>query len=212
MKQRKKGNIQRTILIAARVVSIVFTPFYLPLVGLMVLFYMSYLRLMPWEYKLQVLSLVFLFTVLMPSLLIRIYRHYHGWTLLELGVKERRMLPYVISIVCYFTCVYIMDQLHIPHFMGSIVTAALLVQVLCALINVQWKISTHSAAIGGVAGAIVVFAFIFNFNPMWWFCLVLLLAGILGTSRMILRQHTLPQVVVGFFVGFFCSVAAIVFF
>ena len=65
---------------------------------------------------------------------------------------------------------------------------------------------------GGVAGALFVFADIFGFNPVWWFCLVFLLAGILGTARMILRQHSLPQVVCGFAVGFFCAVFGIIFF
>jgi len=189
----------------------VFTPFYLPLMGMVVLFFMSYLRLLPWNYKLQVMAMVFLFTILLPTLLIRLYRHYHGWTLLELGAKERRMVPYVVSIICYFTCVYVMGKLHIPHFMGSIVTAALIVQVVCALVNVSWKISTHTAAIGGVAGALIVFSFIFNFNPVWWFCFIILLAGLLGTSRMVLLQHTLPQVVAGFFIGFASAFLAIVY-
>ena len=81
--------------------------------------------------------------------------------------------------------------------------------MLCAMTNVWWKVSTHSAAIGGVAGGLLSFSLIFNFNPVWWLCLVILLGGMVGTSRMILRQHTLPQVVVGFFVGLLCSAVTI---
>lgn len=203
---REKG-----IILTARIISLVFTPFYLPIVGLVALFLFSYMNLMPWGYKFQVLTMVYLLTVVLPTLLIRFYRHYHGWSLFELGSKERRVVPYVISILCYFTCIYLMDYLHIPHFMSSIVTAALFVQIACALINVWWKISTHTAAIGGVAGALFVFAEFFGFNPVWWLCLVFILAGILGTSRMILRQHSLAQVVAGFFVGIVCSVVGIIF-
>ena len=203
---REKG-----IILTARIISLVFTPFYLPVVGLTALFLFSYMNLMPWAYKFQVLAMVYLLTVVLPTLLIRVYRHYHGWSLFELGSKERRMVPYVISILCYFFCIYLMDYLHIPHFMSSIVTAALFIQIACALINVWWKISTHTAAIGGVAGALFVFAEFFGFNPVWWLCLVFVLAGILGTSRMILRQHSLSQVIVGFFVGIICSVVGIIF-
>ena len=74
-----------------------------------------------------------------------------------------------------------------------------------------WKISAHMAAIGGVAGALFVFAEVFAFNPVWWLCLVFIVAGILGTCRMILRQHTLLQVVVGFWVGVICAITGIVF-
>ena len=201
----------KTIILTARVVSLVFTPFYLPILGLIALFTLSYLRQMPWPYKFQVLTMVYLFTVLLPTVLIHLYRRYHGWTLIQLGNKERRMVPYVISILCYFACAYWMDYLHIPHFMSNIVTAALFIQIVCALINVWWKISAHMAAIGGVAGALFVFAEVFGFNPVWWHCLVFVVAGILGTSRMILRQHTLLQVVVGFLVGIVCAITGIIF-
>ena len=201
----------KTFILTARVVSMVFTPFYLPIVGLIALFTLSYLSQMPWRFKLQVLTLVYLFTILLPTMLIHLYRRYQGWSLIQLGNKERRMVPYVISILCYFTCVYCMDYFHVPHFMSNIVTAALFIQIVCALINVWWKISTHTAAIGGVAGALFVFGELFAFNPVWWLCLVFILAGILGTSRMILRQHSLAQVVAGFFVGIVCSITGLIF-
>ena len=181
--------------------SLVFTPFYLPTVGLLALFSLSYLSLLPFGYKLQVMGIVYFFTILLPTLLIHIYRRHQRWTLIDIGRRERRMVPYVLSILCYFTCVYIMKQIHIPHFMSSIVIAALGIQIVCAVIKAWWKISTHTAAIGGVVGAIFVFAAIFGFNPIPWLCITILLAGLLGTSRMVLRQHSLAEVVVGFIVG-----------
>lgn len=201
----------RNLIIAARVISLVFTPFYLPVVGLTALFVFSYLSLLPFRYKAVVVGLAYLFTVLAPTLLIHAYRRYNGWTPVELGRKERRMVPYVISIACYFACVYLMERMHIPRFMGGILIAALLIQITCAVINAWWKISTHTAAIGGVAGALFAFADIFGFNPVGWLCGVFMLAGLLGTSRMILRQHTLAQVVAGFWVGFACAVVGILF-
>jgi len=201
----------KQMILAARMMSMLFTPFYLPIVGLIALFTFSYMSIFPLSYKLQVLIMVYLFTILLPSVLIHLYRRYRGWTLIELGHKERRAVPYVISILCYFFCIYLMDLLHIPHFMGTILYAALFIQVVCALVNVWWKISTHTAAIGGVAGALFVFGELFGFNPVWWLCVVLILAGILGSSRMILRQHSLLQVVAGFIVGIVCSVIGLIY-
>lgn len=198
-------NNDKQLIWVAKLVSIVFTPFYLPMIGLVILFLFSSLRYLPWGYQLNVLFMVYVFTVLLPTMLIRIYRRYQGWNLIELGRKERRVVPYIISILCYFTCYYVMSALRIPHFMGSILVTALMIQVLCAIINVWWKISTHTAAIGGVAGALIAFSMFFYFNPVWWLCLVLLLSGVVGTARMILRQHTLAQVVAGFLLGFFCA-------
>ena len=202
---------EKSIIYTARVVSLIFTPFYLPLVGLIIMFLFSYMNLIPWEYRLMVLTLVYFFTILLPTFLIHLYRRVQGWTRMELGHKRRRIIPYVMSIACYFTCLYVLESLHIYHFVSSIVIGALVVQVMCAIINIWWKISTHTAAIGGVAGALFVFADIFGFNPVWWFCLVFAVAGVLGSARMILRQHSLSQVVGGFGVGFVCATLGIIF-
>ena len=196
-------------LLTAKMVSVIFTPFYLPITGMVAVFLFSYLRIMPWTYKLSILLMVYLFTVLIPTMLIRLYRRYQGWSLLHLLARERRVIPYVISILCYFTCYNILTHHNVPHIITSILVAALVVQTLCALVNVWWKISTHTAAIGGVTGGVIAFAFIFNFNPIWWLTLVILLGGLVGSSRMMLRQHTLAQVVCGFLLGMLAVIVTV---
>lgn len=203
---------EKEIIFTAKVLSVLFTPFYLPILGLLILFIFSYLSLLPLTYKLFLLLMFYLFTVSLPTALIRFYRRYQGWTLIELGSRERRAIPYVISIFSYLLCYYIMAATHVPHFMGSILIAALVIQVACAIINLFIKISTHTAAIGGVTGALLAFSVIFSFNPVWWLCIVLLLAGMVGTSRMILRQHSLRQVVLGYLAGVACSFVSVLLF
>ena len=202
----------KTIIFAARIISMLLTPFYLSVVGVLAIFSFSYLSMFPWQAKLSLVLLTYAFTVLIPSILIHLYRQYHGWTLFQLGHREKRMIPYVISILCYSLCLYIMDWLHLPHLLTAILTAALVIQILCAIINVWWKISTHTAAIGGVTGSLIGFSFLFSFNPMWWLCLVILLSGLVGSSRIILRQHSLSQVSMGYFLGIASSYLTIIYF
>ena len=202
---------EKDIILVARMMSMLFAPFYLPVVGLIALYLFSYLSFLPWQNKLFTLILVYAFTILLPTMLIRTYHKYQGWGDMEKSTKERRMIPYVISILCYFCCFYVLSYFHTPHFIGSILVASLMIQLTCAIINLWWKISTHSAAIGGVTGAVMAFAEIFNFNPTWWICLILILAGMVGTSRIILRQHTLSQVVAGYVVGMACAFIAVLF-
>jgi len=102
-----------------------------------------------------------------------------------------------------------MNVLNMPYFISSILMAALVIQIVCALINKWWKIAKQSAGLGGVTGALVAFSLIFNFDPTWWLCLVLIMAGAVGTSRMILRQHSLAQVTTGFLLGFVAAFATI---
>lgn len=203
---------EKQIIFAAKVLSVIFTPFYLPLLGLAILLAFTYLSLLPLLYKMLLLAAFWVFTVFLPTMLIRLYRRYQGWTLFELGYRERRAVPYVISIVSYLLCYYLMAVAHVPHFMGVILIAALVIQIVCALVNLFVKISTHMAAIGGVTGALAGFSLIFGFNPVWWLCLVLIIAGFVGTSRMILRQHSLNEIVTGFLVGVVCAFVSVVLF
>ena len=200
---------EKNIIFTARIISMIFTPFYLPIVGLIALFIFSYMSLLPMMYKLVMLAMVYLLTVMAPSLLIHLYRLCQGWTSHELGRKERRLVPYIISIVCYFACFFWMEYRNTPRVISIIVVVALTIQMVCALINIWWKISTHTAAIGGVAGGLVSYSIAFSFNPLWWLCFVLILAGAVGTARMILRQHSLSQVVTGFLVGAACAILVI---
>ena len=200
---------EKNIIFTARIMSMIFTPFYLPIVGLIALFIFSYMSLLPMMYKLVMLAMVYLLTVVAPSLLIHLYRLCQGWTSHELGRKERRLVPYIISIVCYFACFFWMEYRNTPRVISIIVVVALTIQMVCALINIWWKISTHTAAIGGVAGGLISYSIAFSFNPLWWLCLVLILAGAVGTARMILRQHTLSQVVMGFLIGIVCAIMII---
>lgn len=200
---------EKGFIIAARAISLVFTPFYLPLLAVALLFTFSYMSTLPSWYKWRVLLITYFFTILLPTLLIHIYRKIQGWSRLQLGQKKRRVVPYFISILCYFLCIEVMSAQNIFYFIHSIIFSALLIQISCILINFLWKISIHMAAIGALAGGLLAFTHTFIYNPIWWLCLVLLLAGLLGTARMILRQHTLAQVVAGFGVGFLCAVVGI---
>ncbi len=203
--------MEKRLVAFSRFLSIIFNPFYLPLVGMILLFWCTYLNLLPWEYKLTVVLLVYVFTILLPTLFIRLYSRYQGWRRVELGQKEHRIVPYIISLVCYFACYYIMDYFHIPHFINLLLVIALAVQVVCAIINVWWKVSTHSAAIGAVTGTIVIFSLYFGFYLTWWLCLALVVSGLVGSSRLILRLHTLPQVVVGYCVGIVLAITIVLF-
>ena len=191
----------RFLLIAAQVTSFIFSPFYLPVLAVAVLICFSYLRYMPWSFSAQVLLMIYIFTVLLPRIGIFTYRKVNGWTRRELSRRERRVVPYVLSITSYAALFYIMGQLRMPRFMLSIVAGALAVQVACALVNPLFKVSTHAAASGGLIGAIMAFSFLLNVDLTAMFCLSVLLSGLVCTARLILRQHTLGELFAGVILG-----------
>ena len=195
----------RTLIRTARVISAIFTPFSIPFLAFLILFLFSYLRIMPIQYKLIVLGVVYCFTILMPTLTIFLFRKINGFSPEDLGERKRRFMPFLLTITSYVFCLVMMHRLNIPWYMTGIILAALIMMVICIIVNLKWKLSEHMAGVGAIVGGLVSFSALFGYNPIWWLCLFILIAGVLGTARIILQHHTLGEVLVGFVVGFICS-------
>ena len=195
----------RTLIRTARVISAIFTPFSIPFLAFLILFLFSYLRIMPIQYKLIVLGVVYCFTILMPTLTIFLFRKINGFSPEDLGERKRRFMPFLLTITSYVFCLVMMHRLNIPWYMTGIILAALIMMVICIVVNLKWKISEHMAGEGAIVGGLVSFSALFGYNPVWWLCLFILIAGVLGTARIILQHHTLGEVLVGFAVGLICS-------
>lgn len=193
----------------AKVISTFFMPLYTPMWVFIGLFLFTYLRLLPWGYKIFIISIVYVFTVFMPTVGITLFRLFKRWTHLELSHREHRHMPYVVALLSYAACLVIMTRINAAMFFRGVVMAALVSQIICVVINVWWKVSTHMVGIGGLVGALNAFSILLFYNPVWPFCVLLLLSGVLGTSRIILRQHSLAQVLVGFGIGYVCAMVFI---
>ena len=195
----------RTLIRTARVISAIFTPFSIPFLAFLILFLFSYLRIMPIQYKLIVLGVVYCFTILMPTLTIFLFCKINGFSPEDLGERKRRFMPFLLTITSYVFCLVMMHRLNIPWYMTGIILAALIMMVICIVVNLKWKLSEHMAGVGAIVGGLVSFSALFGYNPVWWLCLFILIAGVLGTARIILQHHTLGEVLVGFAVGLICS-------
>lgn len=195
----------RTLLGIARFISMVFTPFTIPTGAFLVLFLFSYLRIMPIQYKLIVIGIVFCFTIVMPVLTIYLFRRIHGLARHELGDRRRRFMPYLLTIISYAFCLLMMHRLNIPWYMSGIILASLLIMIVFLIVNLKWKLSEHMGGAGAVIGGLVSFSALFGYNPVTWLCFFILVAGVLGSARITLGHHKLGEVLVGFAIGLICS-------
>lgn len=195
----------KTLIRIARMVSALFTPFSIPFLAFLVLFLFSYLSIMPIQYKLIVLGIVYCFTIMIPVLTIFIFKKINGFSAQELGERKKRYMPFFFTIISYVFCLLMMNRLNIPWYMSGIILSALIVMMICIVVNLKWKLSEHMAGAGAVIGGLVAFSALFGYNPVWWLRLFILVAGMLGTARIILGHHTLGEVMGGFAVGLVCS-------
>ena len=155
------GKKNSPLEVSSRIISGIFTPFMIPFVAFFLLFFFTYLRIMPIQYKLIVLGIVYCFTILMPMLAIYLFQKINGWGIHELGHREKRFVPYALTIISYVTCLITMYKIHLPRYMSGIIVAALICMILCTLINFKWKISTHVASSGMMVGGLLSYRFFF---------------------------------------------------
>lgn len=195
----------RTLIRTAKVISGILTPFSIPFLAFLVLFLFSYLRIMPIQYKLIVLGIVYCFTILTPTITIFLFRKINGFAVHELSERKKRYIPFMLTIFSYIFCMMMMHKLNIPWYMTGIILAALIMQIICVVVNMKWKLSEHMAGMGGIVGGLISFSELFGYNPIWWLCVFLMIAGVLGSARIILQHHTLGEVLCGFAVGLTCS-------
>ena len=204
-KEKEHIIADKTMLRVARITSIVFTPFSIPFLAFLVLFLFSYLRIMPILYKGIVLGIVYCFTILTPTITIFLFRKINGFARQELSERKKRYVPILLTIISYEFCLLMMRKLNIPWYMTGIIFVSLVISIICILVNLKWKLSEHMAGMGGIIGGLVSFSALFSYNPVVWLCLFILIAGILGSARIVLGHHTLGEVLSGFVVGLVCS-------
>jgi len=208
-KVKEKVKERATILVAARMLSNIFRPTYYPLMGFFILLLFTYLSLLPWGYKAGLLLIVYLFTVFIPAVCVYSYRVTCKLSRQDLTARRNRIVPYLLHVFSYGILYYFLMSIHAPSFVRAIVVTSLLVQVSCILITLFWNISMHSAGAGAIIGTLVIYASFFHFNPVWWLCAAIMVSGLVNSSRMLLRQHTLWQVLGGTFVGLVCGIMGI---
>ena len=172
----------------------------------------SYLNQLPNAYRFAFAGIVIFFTWVFPLIAIRMYRTINGWTSHQMSQRERRFVPYIINIVCYSSLFLLMRLYRMPLFLSTVIMSGLLIQIVCALINLKIKISTHAAASGGVIGMIIAFSLVFHFDATFWICWAILLSGAVCSSRMILKMHNYSELLFGVIVGFFCGLGIVLFF
>lgn len=202
----------KNTIIAAKILSGLFNPFMLPFISFLILFLFTYLRVITtWEYKLWILGIVYCFTILMPVLTIYLFRKINGFNIKEMEDRRRGYIPYLLTIIAYLFCLLLLYRLSTPYYMTGIIVACLLMLFAGLIISLKWKISEHMMGIGGLIGGLISFGFVFNYNPIGWLCFLILVAGALGTARIVVGRHSVGQVLTGFLIGFCSAVLGILY-
>jgi membrane-associated phospholipid phosphatase len=113
-----------------------------------------------------------------------------------------RAFPLIFSSISYYLGYLMLRQIPLFPIYQLFLVSSILVQTALLVITLRWKISAHTAAIGGLTGGFLALSFRYHENSGVSIALLFFIAGMVATSRLILEKHNSAQVYCGFLLGF----------
>lgn len=191
--------------------SVTFQPLFMPFVGvlLMLLLNDSINDVVPVETRKFIVTISFLFTIIIPGILFLAFFKL-GWVSdLNLTVRKERIIPTFIVLLLFFILYYLVrNATGISAPFVSILLGSIVGILIANVVTTFWKISIHSLGVFSVVGSLVaLFIATGEVLPIAVYIFTAI-AIIVGVSRIILKRHTPMQVVMGSILGFLCPFVA----
>lgn len=186
-------------------ISVLFHPLLMATYGCLLLFYgipnTVYDFLTPAETKWQLIRIIFIFSFLFPVLNIFILFRLKRIPTITLSGQKERTFPYLLTGLFYLGLAYLLMDVNIWPSIKLFIFGGGVAILLTALINFRNKISAHMVGIGGLLGVIISASFLIRFDMTPYYILIIILAGLIGTARLVLGEHRPQQIYSGFLLG-----------
>jgi len=191
----------------ARFISWVFHPLFMPIatLGLAMLIDPKLSYFLNAGILLRFFSFLAIMTIAFPAVSILLLRYQGVISSVHMPDRQERTTPFAMVLVYYVITYGFLMRIPLDPVVYCMQMGAILALVLTILINLSWKISVHMVGIGGLVGCIV--ALVTYHRPMDATHLIgglMLIAGTVGTARLLLHAHEPKEIYGGFFLGLSC--------
>jgi len=185
------------------IISLVFQPLLMPTYAMILLMNMDVFALLPLRWHWIAIVGTFIFTGVLPALPIWLMMKRGEVNDLFISKREERTMPYLFSFMAYvFWALFMWRTLQFPMFIVAMGMGSAISIFIIVFINLKWKISAHTAGVGGLCGAIFGVCYRTAINPVWFIVTILFISALVAFSRLELKAHTPGQVLAGYVVGF----------
>ena len=186
----------------ARIISVVFHPFLIPVYGLVIIFIAPTLyTYLPFEVKKLMILIVMVNNILLPLSLMPFFLHRNlisSWFMTD---RKDRIVPLIISTILYIVTTYIIYRFKVPFFLKTFFLAVSFLTLIATLINFRWKISLHSIGAGAILALVLILSFKMYTPLLWYLIPVMITCGLILSSRLQLNFHNPGEVWSGFLTG-----------
>ncbi len=154
--------------------------------------------------KVAILSNYILFTVIAPIAMYSIFLKLNIIKTIQLDDKKERNMPMILMAIFCFLLFYTFNSIQVvlPKYVYGLCLAGGIIITLFSILNIYFKISLHATGVGILTG--FVFAYISQqlFFQLWILIFVLLVSGIVLSSRLYLNKHNSIELISGYFLSF----------
>lgn len=190
----------------ARIISSVFQPLLMPVYSILLLFVYTHFGIFYIHRFWVIIFPAVLYSFVIPGILIYLLYRLQLFSDLSLKKRKERFFPYTIVLLSFIVMIFHYYRMGMPLWFLMLAASPVVVIFVAMIITLWWKISAHMFGISGLTGGIMsVSCFVEESNPFYIFMALFVIAGMVGTSRLILRRHTFGQVAGGFLLGFSVS-------
>lgn len=191
----------------AQIISDILSPILVPTIAMTLAMWVTSLRVLPERSRLIATLIIFAVTGIIPLVAIIILQRLGLVSDNSISIRSQRPLPMTITMLCYLGAGLLLRSMHAPLWLQCFFYGAGIAAGISVVITWFWKISAHTLAMGGLVGMLLWFAVegLADVNAMAILSIGIVVAGGVGTCRLILNRHTLGQVIAGLLLGFCCT-------
>lgn len=206
-------NFSPVIKIFARFFSYVFHPLFVPLFGAyyLVILHPFYFTGFGANEKWLVVAKVGYNTIFFPALAVVLLKALGFIKSIFLRTQRERVVPYIASNIFYFwTYLVLKNSEGMPAELTAFVLGVFLASSGALIANIYFKISMHGLGMGALCG--LMFLTILSGLPYGVFLpamIVFLITGLVGTSRLIVSDHSPFEFYTGWILGVLSQFIAI---
>ncbi len=178
------------------------------LAGLYMALYLIYLDPeyfmgMPISGKTQILFIYLINSVFFPLMAVLLCRGLGFVQSVYLKTQKERIILYAISMIFFFWTFYVFkNKPGIPVIMAQMSLGIFIAVIIDFIANIFFKISMHATGAGGLVGLFTVLLFTSPGLVNVPLAVAVLLAGLICTSRLIVSDHRMGDIVLGLMAGF----------
>lgn len=154
------------------------------------------------------LIMIFMSTAFFPILSVLLMKALGFVDSIHLYKPRDRFIPLVACMLCYFGTYWFFKENNAPFLLRLLLLGSYLNIVALFLVNIFFKVSMHTTGAGGMLGMLIVLMILSPVSLALPLFLGLLIAGMVGTARMLLRAHHASEIWFGYLLGIAVQLAA----